>query len=60
MPGALLLQPPCSVPIPKEGAKGNSYLRVEAGNVPKQIFISILRRLAPYIKSCLGDFSILS
>ena len=58
MLSALLLTAAPLKPHPEEGAKRNSYLRAEAGSAPKQM--SNLRRLAPYIKSCLGDFLILS
>ena len=47
MLSALLLTVAPLKPHPEEGATRNSYLRVEAGNAPKQM--SNLRRLAPYI-----------
>ena len=47
MLGALLLTVAPLKPHPEEGATRNSYLRAEAGNVPKQM--SNLRRLALYI-----------
>ena len=47
MLSALLLTVAPLKPHPEEGATRNTYLRVEAGNAPKQM--SNLRRLAPYI-----------